>query len=275
MNAVLVFDADNTLWDTNAVFRRAQLDLVRVFVKAGYISDEESQLEILRALDRELSSQLGRFEYDFGLLSAAMAHHCFGASTIEEAVGRALQRRGENLDSDLSALIEEGYHTFEEGLRRIPPLYPDTASVLSSIRASHSTDIHIAILLFSEGNAARLERILQAHEIRDRSVFDEIIISDKSEESFQAAKLIGLQQLPERPSDTEKHFVMIGDSLQRDIKFGNQAGFVTVYKPTIFLGEETPREQDEQPDFVIRSLSELHSILRDIGIPVIPRAAMW
>lgn len=275
MNAVLVFDADNTLWDTNAVFHRAQLDLLRVFIKAGYISDEESQFEILKTVDRELSRQLGCFEYDFGLLSAAMAHHCSGASTIEEAVSRALDRGSENLDSGLIALIEEGYHTFQMGLRRIPALYPDTASVLSSIRASHSPDVHLVTLLFSEGNPARLEHILQAHEVRERSLFDEIIIGTKSVEAFKATKLAGLKYLPERHDHAETLFVMIGDSLLRDIKYGNQAGFVTIYKPANFLGQETPREKEEQPDIVIRSLSELPPILKDMGIPVNLRAVSW
>lgn len=273
MNAVLVFDADNTLWDTDAVFRRAQLDLVRLFVEAGYLSDEESQLEILRTVDRELIKQSGCFEYDFGLLSEAMAQHCSGASTIEEAVHRALQRRSENLQPELLALIEEGSRTFEEGLRRIPPLYPDAASVLSSLRASHSTNVHIVTLLFSEGHPARLERILRAHEIRERSIFDEIIIGAKSVESFKAAKLIGQKYLPRRQVDTETLFIMTGDSLLRDIKFGNQTGFITIYKPASFLGRETPREKDEQPHKVIRSLSELPSILRDMGLDIIPHAA--
>jgi putative hydrolase of the HAD superfamily len=270
LDAVLVFDADNTLWDTNAVFRRAQLDLLRVFVKAGYISDEASQFEILRTVDRKLSSQLGCFEYDFGLLSAALAHHCSGASTIEEAVSRAIDRRSENLDSGLIALVDEGYRTFQVGLRRVPTLYPDAASVLSSIRAARSPDIHIVTILFSEGNPARLEHILQAHEIRERSLFDEIILGTKSVEAFEAAKLAGLKHLPEGRDHAEPLFVMTGDSLLRDIKYGNQAGFVTIYKPASFLGRETPREKDERPDIVIRSLSELPSILKDMGVPVNP-----
>jgi FMN phosphatase YigB (HAD superfamily) len=72
MKAVLIFDADNTLWDTDSVFRSAQLSLLRTLQKFHLLSDPEEHLSTLRTIDRELFEQMGRFEYDFKVLSIAL-----------------------------------------------------------------------------------------------------------------------------------------------------------------------------------------------------------
>lgn len=46
MKFVLLFDADNTLWDT----------------EYNLVTEPESQLDILRKLDRKLFNTMGRFE---------------------------------------------------------------------------------------------------------------------------------------------------------------------------------------------------------------------
>ena len=91
MNAVIVFDADNTLWDTNAVFRTAQLELLRVFEKHGLVTSAEEELSTLRQIDQQLMSSLGNFEYDFVNLSRALDYY-YGQkhTTLEQAVIRAL-----------------------------------------------------------------------------------------------------------------------------------------------------------------------------------------
>lgn len=266
MRAVIIFDADNTLWDTNAVFRQAQLDMLRVFGRAGLLADEEHQLGVLRAVDRELISQLRRFEYDFRVLSTALAIYYSGVSSIEEAVRRTVRLGSDALSSSLLPLVEEAYQSFEEGLRAIPPLFPDTEATLTAVHASKADDCEVAVLVFSDGNPSRLDRILHAHNIRSRRIFDEIIIGTKSAESFEEAKLSGLRHLPNRGEPSQTTFVMIGDSLQRDVKFGNQAGFITVYKPADFLGQEKPREPDEEPDFTISTLNDLLPILHNMGL---------
>jgi ribonucleotide monophosphatase NagD (HAD superfamily) len=94
-------------------------------------------------------------------------------------------------------------------------------------------------------------------------------MAPKSKETFEQAKEIGLQLLSQTTGVKETAFVLIGDSLHRDIKFGNQAGFITVYKPSAFEGFETPNTSDEQPCYTIKSLEELPSILReDLGLMI-------
>jgi putative hydrolase of the HAD superfamily len=266
LNAVIVFDADNTLWDTNGVFRRAQLDLLDVFARAGLCADAESQLQVLRRIDREFADRIGSFEYDFRLLPAALACHYTLGLTITEAVEKIVSQTYQNGDPRLAAIVDESYRAFAKGLRKIPRLYPDARTVISSIRSSRSSENRIVTVIFSEGAPERLERVFEAHEIRGRGLFDEIIIGAKSREAFEAAKRAGLKHLSSEGEAHETLFIMVGDSLQRDIKFGNQTGYTTVYIPAGFLGREKPREPDEEPHYIVERLSELPPILRALGL---------
>ena len=94
-----------------------------------------------------------------------------------------------------------------------------------------------------------------------------IIRPVKSREIFEEAKRQGLQHFSKSFPSTEDQSISVGDSLKRDIKFGNQAGFLTIYKPANFMGTEEPADKDEEPFFKIRSLDELPPILQEIGIP--------
>jgi len=147
LRAVLIFDADNTLWDTDGVFRSAQLKLLQVLSEAGFLSDPEAQIEMLRAIDRELIDRLGHAEYDFALLALAMMHFYSQELTVQEAVHEALTC-AEYTETYLAAVAKEAHLAFEEGLKECPRLYPDADAVLSLIRASRS----FVTILFSEGN---------------------------------------------------------------------------------------------------------------------------
>ncbi len=137
-----------------------------------------------------------------------------------------------------------------------PPLYPDTEAVLALVRASRS----VVTVLFSEGNPERLERILRAHDIRRKGLFDAIIIGPKSKEAFEEAKRRGRELLPGIGGYPNPPVVLIGDSLHRDIKLGKQAGLMTVYKPSSFTGNEEPSD-DDRPDRTISDLGELPTVL--------------
>src|SRR5690348_14625685 len=93
MNGLLFFDADNTLWDTDSVFRNAQVAMLRVFQDAGLLTDPEKAISTLRLADRELMCQQGVAEYDFRLLTEVLALHFASDSTIAQAVDTALEAK--------------------------------------------------------------------------------------------------------------------------------------------------------------------------------------
>lgn len=268
MKTILIFDADNTIWDTDAIFRGAQLALLETLAKAKLIAQPDSQLETLRIIDQALVSKLEKAEYDFKLLSTALTYFYSHKLTVDEAVNAATTPIKPVATQKIDETIEEAYKAFKKMLKQVPPFYAETIPVLSAIRTSVSETNPLVTILLSEGNYTRLEHILEAHNIRRQGLFDEIIIASKSKEVFEEAKVIGLRLLPQIDNNKET-VVLIGDSLHRDIKFGNQAGFITVYKPSAFKGVETPNTLDEQPRYTIKNLGELPLILReDLGLPI-------
>jgi FMN phosphatase YigB (HAD superfamily) len=66
--------------------------------------------------------------------------------------------------------------------------------------------------------------------------------------------------------------IVVGDSLHRDIVFGNQAGMITVYKPSTYLGMEIPQAPEEKPFAVINTLADLPALLRRLDVQVPPLA---
>ncbi|HET6979291.1 MAG TPA: hypothetical protein VFI24_23370 [Pyrinomonadaceae bacterium] len=262
VSAVLVFDADNTLWDTNAVFRKAQLEILRVFAKSGLIKEPESELDNLRLIDKALANLAQDFEYRPIMLPVALDHYYSQNVSVDEAATWAL-RQGSGYAQDF---VRYSCESFNKALKQIPPMFKDAEEVLIRVQDSRSSGTPIALVMFSEGKARRLERILEAHQLRNRKVFDEIVIQKKSLDSFCLVRETACKHLSTVNEYKETLFVMVGDSIQRDIVFANRTGFVTVYKPADFLGEELGCSKDEEPRFRIDSLLELPGLLGRLGI---------
>jgi putative hydrolase of the HAD superfamily len=262
MAAVIIFDADNTVWDTDTVFRAAQLAMLTTLGEAGYVPDPESQVEMLRVLDRELVEQLGVAEYDFRLLAGAIARFYALQLSATEAVGLSLTDEADS-DPTLANLIGSAHSAFEVELTQIPPLYPHTELLLAEIQKAIDTGLQMATVLYSEGNETRLERILSAHKFRERAFFTEIILEPKSTEGFLRAQALGRARLGQGIDHVDT--LVIGDSLRRDIAPANRIGCITVYKPSKFKGVEIPRIPEEQPMFTISDLGEFPSVLAQLG----------
>jgi putative hydrolase of the HAD superfamily len=258
MEALIVFDADNTLWDTNAVFREAQVNLLQVFAEAGLLESPEAELDTLRKIDRALVRVTGQFEYDFASLAVAVRHYYSGVNDAEQAAEFALKQ----IDSVDTSLIEQSCAAFTQTLEKIPPLFTDTEEVLRILTRSRSLQRSIVLILFTDGQPARIERILAAYGLGEPT-FDEVVIGRKTVESFEMVRKLGLKKLE---SVNGAEALMIGDSLKRDIGPSKQAGFTTIYKPADFLGSETPSQHYESPDFRIESLHQLPDVFERIGL---------
>jgi putative hydrolase of the HAD superfamily len=261
---VLIFDGDNTLWDTDAVFRSAQFGLLTTLGDAGIVHDPHTQLDLLRALDRELISQLGVAEYDFRLLAVAVARFFTGQLTIATAVAHALVPP--EADGALDAVIDAALDAFRSKLSEVPPLFPGAEIVLTSIRSAITGGAPAASVLYSEGKAERIEHILESHGLQRRGFFDVVVLAPKTVEGFRHAEELGRAYV--RHTETQRGaVVVVGDSLQRDIRPANQIGATTVYKPSKFKGNEVPQSASDAPAYTIGELTELLNILVDFGFP--------
>jgi putative hydrolase of the HAD superfamily len=265
MYFVLIFDADNTLWDTNSVFHEAHVAMLEIFEAAQLLSNARHQVERVRAIDRALIQHFGRYEYGFKNLATAVAHHYYDGVDPAVAAARALEGDYRALNATLRATIEMAYQVHTDALGRVPPLLASVADILVHLRTYRQASPHIATLIFSEGHPERLEKTFTEHRIRQHDYFNEIVIELKSVEAFERVGKLGRQYLA-IPDGHEVTTIVIGDSLQRDIRLGNAAGFTTIYIPGSFEGRQIPQTALDQPDFQIESIEELPSILASLGL---------
>lgn len=262
MTEVVVFDADNTLWDTNSVFHDAQVAMLSVFAAEGMFDDPDERVDELREVDQRLMEAMGRNEYDFRVLAEALIYIYRDGARVKRAVEKVLtkHRCGENY----SSLAEQAYDQFSRALERVPPLFP---KVLDTLRAINEQD-HVITVLFSEGDEERLYRILNDHDGIADSYFDTISIIHKKAPAAFADLRTEVDATLSHPADA---YLVVGDSIRSDIRPANEAGFISVYKPGDFMKHEKPDEPTDQPDFVIQTIAELPDLLREIrqagGIP--------
>lgn len=265
MYFVLIFDADNTLWDTNSVFHEAHVSMLEVFEAAQLLSNARHQVERVRAIDRALIQHFGRFEYGFKNLATAVAHHYHYGVDPAVAAARALEGDIQALNATLQATIETAYQVHTDALTQIPPLFADVADLLVHLRAYRTVSPHVATLIFSEGHPERLEKTITSHDIRQHGYFDEIVIELKSTEAFERVGELGRQSLAV-PDGHDVTTIVIGDSMQRDIRLANAAGFTTVYIPGGFEGRQNPQTALDRPDFQLDGIAELPSVLASLGL---------
>jgi putative hydrolase of the HAD superfamily len=265
MHFLLVFDADNTLWDTNSVFHEAHVAMLEVFEAAQFLSDARRQVQQVRLIDRALIQHFGRFEYGFENLATAVAYHYRYQADPAAAAAYALERGAQALDTLMREAIDLAYHTHANALERIPPLFPGVDALFGHLRTYRAANPHLATVIFSEGHPERLARTIDAYHIERHGYVNEIVIELKTTQAFERVRSLGRKYL-EIPDGEEVVPIMIGDSMQRDIRLANEAGFTTVYIPGSFEGRQEPQTALEQPDFEIERIAQLPAILASLGL---------
>ncbi len=261
---IIIFDADNTLWDTNAIFQEAQFAILKDFQDAGWLTNFQSRLGELRRIDNLLMQRHRKNEYSFDDLVIALSLFYNQNLSEDIAVSLALERRGESLDSSTLAVVTKAKQKFFQKLEGIPNLLPGVQEVLNILYEHRLRNRNLATVLFSEGKAERLDPVMLTHNFKEKSYFDEIVIGQKSPESFKkAAQTVSFENEGNAPI-----VVVVGDSLKRDIQPANEAGFVTVYIPGGFQGNEKPKLINEEPNFTIRNIYQLLPILQKLGVSI-------
>ena len=146
--------------------------------------------------------------------------------------------------------------TFKKDLKKFPPLFRGVKKALDLLK-----QYGCIIILSSEGDKERVRRIIKHYSIEE--YFDHILYERKSVEQFKEAKNIGLSIWHSRHigNETISKIMVIGDLLDRDIRFGNQIGAITVYKPGGYKNHQIARDKDERPDYEIKEICELIDIL--------------
>jgi putative hydrolase of the HAD superfamily len=247
---VLVFvDADNTLWDTNAVYASAQLELLKAIeARLGIESEADDRLGFVREFDQGLAERhhLG-LRYPTKFLIRALALGLEG-NTPSDSVRRAWsQTHATTAISEEDAARIEG--DFARALDSLPTLRKGVHEGLVGLQRNR-----FRVIVLTESSTSRVLSIADALRIRD--LFERVLEIRK-----QVATLKRMRAALGHP----RLNVIVGDQLDRDIEPAMEAGFKTVYFPGGFRPQWEREVEAVKPDFTISSFAQVPGIVRDLS----------
>ena len=221
---VLVVDADNTLWDTNEVFARAQLRLLEGTEQAtGRMCSATDRLGFVRSYDQAIALKHHlHLKYPPQLLVAAIGAGLCGTAP---AIAAELVIRGRPLPHTLTESKVSGVlAAYTQALTDVPALLP---TVREALELACSRELSVFVM--TEGKLERQRRSLAVHGLA------QLVLS-----VWEMPKTVAqFERLRQRFTQTE--VVVIGDQLDRDIVPAHSAGCKTVLVP----GRFRPRWDDQ------------------------------
>ena len=211
MLSTIYTDADNTLWDTDAVFQAAQLALLEgVEQIVGTPAPGNDRLAFVRDFDQAIASQHhDRLRYPPGLLAHALALGLQGASSGKAA--RTVIRQGS------LAATDDAVDRFAAMLEAPPQLLPGVREGML-LAARDGFELYVV----TEGSQQKAASTLRQHGLLEQT--GQVLSATKSVELYRRLK-----------TRAESDFVgMIGDQLDRDVLLAREAGLLAVWVPSAF-----------------------------------------
>jgi putative hydrolase of the HAD superfamily len=244
--ALLVTDADNTLWNTDTIYANAQLALLSSLEEAiGTRVTSEDRLGFIREIDQKLAlAHHQHLRYPPHLLVIALALTLRGTAPTE-AVQRAV-RAPHTIPKmiDPEVLVE----CFSSQIRtEIPTL---RVGVLNGLQKLYN--LGVSIVVATEGPEEKCQRLLEHYRLMH--LITKTASTPKTVEFFRR-----LQRLMKA---RDGFCFSVGDQLDRDIAPAKQAGYTTIYFPGGFKPLWTPEELTIAPDHRITSFEEVCSIMQ-------------
>lgn len=207
MNTWIYTDADNTLWDTDAVFAQAQLALLDAAERVtGKQAPATERLAYVREFDQAIAARHHqRLRYPPALLVRALSDGIKG-SAPDAAAQRALAEGAVATEAEA-----EGLRAYAETLSSVPPIL---AGVELGLNLAHNHQIPIYVI--SEGPLELVRARLQTLDL-DR-LTSGALSAQKTPDLYVRLKQ---RAAPRRA-------VMIGDQPDRDIRFAHEAGLEAI-----------------------------------------------
>jgi len=250
---VFMLDGDNTLWDTNMVFTRAQMAVLRELRRTGLKFTQGDGFKILRRIDDRLVSYYKSREYDFRALFVALSLR-FNGQTETEAVSSAPRIVKGRIPSELKKSVESCSRVFRKEMRQMPPLFRGVKGTLAAFRRKPSV-----ILLFSEGDVVRVSRLISTLSLE--RYFDRIFVRKKTYGLYARARELALSKLV---SGRNTKVMVVGDLLDPDVRIGNRIHAITVLRLAGYKPDQHPNDELEKPDYIIKEIPQLLSILKRV-----------
>jgi putative hydrolase of the HAD superfamily len=239
-------DADNTLWDTDAVFARAQIQLLAEVEKVvGISSRAGDRLAFIRALDQQLAEHHHQgLRYPPRLLARAAALALAGFSASRAARSAWLGELKMPFGEEVAASVEQ---SFMAAISQPPELRPGVIEGLDRLLEGGSE-----VLIVTE--SAEAKATATADRLGLRGHFTRIIEGKKRPDLYKRVL---------RLTRSEGPAFMVGDQLDRDIAPAKEAGLATIYFPSGFKPKWMPDEAEVRPDFKIESFAEVPPIVAE------------
>lgn len=247
--SIIIFDGDNTLWDTNKIFTNAQLAILKKLTEYSIDIDPVEEFSTLREFDDMLIKKNNTYEYDFRSLPHALYNHYKNGMDKKEAIDSSYKLFKDNKHDDVVEIAEKCYGVFKNEMKKTPKLFYNIHSTLTELKNKG----HI-LILSSEGKNERIMRILKEHKLDD--IFYQISTDKKSKEIFDA-----LIKKTTKISKNKDQVVVVGDMLKREIFIGNSSGATTIFKPGGYKPNQKPNNYLEKPDYTIQCFHELLTII--------------
>ena len=243
-SATVFVDADNTLWETDAVFAEAQLNLLAAVEEAMRTRARvDDRLGYVRDIDQGIAERHhSGLRYPPKLLIRAAAS-ALGGEAPDRAARLALTGSAKAvLGEDVAAAIEGRYF---EDLARAPALRPGVLEGLAILQNAGAT-----VLIVTEGARAKVE--CTADRLGLAGHFTRIIEGAKRPDLFR--RVLRLTGAPPRA-------FMVGDQLDRDIVPAKEAGAGTIYFPGGFKPRWHPTAEEVVPDHVVTTFLDVPRIV--------------
>lgn len=214
---VVLADADNTLWDTDSRFAKAQLKLLDVIERhLDTTCNASDRLGYVRAYDQALATEHHlHLRYPVRMLVDALAMGLRGCAPDRAAT--ALIHGSDALSTLPEAVRNDAIETFAATLSTIPELLPGVVEGLELAKACG-----VMVYVVTEGSAEAQRNILKHHALSE-------LVTGVSEVTKNVAQFARIRK---RYGDSD--IAMIGDQPSRDIAPAHAAGCTAVLVPSRF-----------------------------------------
>lgn len=234
----LFTDADNTLWNTDAVYARAQHGLLAALGRHFDVPialAAADALAFLRRIDQRIAAQHPKgLRYPAALLALGLRRALRGDEA--GAVDLAVLLRDD--DSDLGVIVDQ----YVEALRALPQ---KRRGVSQGLKIAHEMQSPVTVV--TEGAKKRCIDLLDRHRLS--KFVNDCVSMKKSVDAYRSL------------SKGMASGLMVGDQPDRDILFASRAGLRTCYFPGNFVPFWSERVA-VVPDFQIESYAEVPVALR-------------
>jgi|GEM_PF-5374993 len=233
-SVVIVFDGDNTLWDTDAVYRKAQLGLLADVEMLAGKSATGDRLEFVRRLDQALIDTHKTNRYP----PLELAQKLFAAlQPIAAGANPSVP------DAETVGKLEVAVTNYTQRLVELPKVFPGTKEALERCVRENAK-----VIFLTENSLPRAEQLLDSLGLR--SYFHRVQAERNKASAFRTIR----EETDASLGRTCSYF-SVGDQRTADLVPAHAAGYKTVFIPGGFkmLQEDL---KSFQPDFTFLTIGE-------------------